>query len=425
VSDTATDRWLGAWRGRPEVQEAAAQEVARLGWLYVSRLAEERRPDDLVDLLARLRQRDISYLRALRFLASPEAVALLETGSSLLRRLPQSTRQARGVAREVRGRVDWAATVQERLSRGGDTTVFVVSRADRHADVPVNRVLAYVLCRMSEAGQALAGHPETAARGLEAERLLSNAALASVRVPTQLSGMDRQSLRMSRLPEFREQVAEALALHDSLFADDLDGLRASLGDRVWLPPEADKLFELWVLFAIVRSLEKEGWQVAALRLIGGPGGSAPTFVLRKDSKEVRIAYQAIPADLLRTSRYKRILDTYDIDGSARRPDILLSAPGPGRALHLLVEAKLTDDRDYIVESIYKVLGYLADFEESLAESPVPRSVLVVWGGVGSSGPPGPDHPMLVLDHDAVRAGGIVPLVEVLSSAAQLPPGPAA
>ena len=422
---SAADRWLGAWRGRPDIQEATAQEVARLGWLYVSRLAQERRPDDLVDLLARLGQRDITYLRALRFLASPEAPSLLEAASSLLRRLPQSTRQGRVVAREVRGRVDWAATVQERLSRGGDTTVFVVSRADRHADVPENRVLVYVLRRMSEAGQALGGHPEMAARGLEAERLLSNAALASVPVPPQLSGMDRQFLRMSRLPEFREQVAEALALHDSLFADDLDGLRISLGERVWLPPEADKLFELWVLFAIVRSLEREGWQVAFLRLIGITGGSAPTFVLRKDSREIRIAYQAIPAALLRTSRYKQILDTYDIDGSARRPDILLSAPGSGRALHLLVEAKLTSDRDYIVDSIYKVLGYLGDFETSLADSPLPRGVLVVWSGVGNSRLPDAAHPMIVLDHVAVREGGIVPFVEVLCSAAQLPVSSAA
>jgi hypothetical protein len=325
------------------------------------------------------------------------------------------------VAREVRGRVDWAATVQERLSRGGDATVFVISRADRHADVPENRVLAYVLRRMSEAGQALGSHSEIATRGLEAERLLSNAALASVHIPSQLSGMDRQSLRMSRLPEFREQVAETLAFHDSLFADDLVGLRAALGERIWLPPEADKIFELWVMFVIVESLERDGWRVASLRLIGVSVGSAPTFVLRHGPREIRIAYQAIPSALLQTSRYKRILDAYDIDGSARRPDILLSAPGYGRALHLVVEAKLTEDRDYIVESIYKVLGYLADFETSLEASPIPRAVLVVWGGIGRSADSRPDHPMLVIDHVALRAGGIVPLVKALSDAALILP----
>ena len=424
MSGAAADRWLGAWRGRPDVQEAATREVARLGWLYVSRLVQDHRPDELVDLLARLRESNLSYLRALRFLSSPEAAALLDAAPSLLRRLPQSTRQARAVAREVRGRVDWAATVRERLSRGGDPTVFVVSRSDRHADVPENRALAYVLRRMSEAGQAVGAHPDMASRGLAADRLLSSSAMAGVRAQPQLSGMDRQALRMSRVPEFREQVAAALSLHDSLFADDLDGLRASLGERVWLPPEADKVFELWTMFAIVQSLERAGWEVKSLRLIGaGRAAAAPTFVLSRAGREVRIAYQAMPPSLMLGSRYKRILDAYDIDGSARRPDILLSARCHGRELHLLVEAKLTDDRDYIVESIYKVLGYLADFEEPLRESPTPRGVLVVWGGVGASAAPDEDHPMVVLDHGALREGGIVPLVEALSTAAQVLPTP--
>lgn len=421
MSGAADDRWLGAWRGRPDVQEAATREVARLGWLYVSRLVQERRPEDLVDLLARLNEGDVSYLRALRFLSSPEAASLLDAATSLLRRLPQSTRRARAVAREVRGRVDWAATVQERLSRGGDPTVFVVSRSDRHADVPENRALAYVLKRMSEAGQALGNHPDIAARGLAAERLLSSSTLAGVRAPQQVSGMDRQALRMSRITEFREHVAAVLSLHDSLFADNLDGLRAALGERIWLPPEADKLFELWVMFMIVQSLERERWKVADLRLIGTGGGNAPTFVLRSEGKEVRISYQGLPAPMLRGSRYKRILDAYDIDGSARRPDILLSVPGHGRALYLLVEAKLTDDRDYIVDSIYKVLGYLADFENPLKESPVPRGVLVVWGGVGGSVLPDADHPMVVFDHAALRAGAIVPFIDVLAAAAQALP----
>ena len=417
---TGSDRWLGAWRGRPDIQEQAAREVSQLGWLYASRLAHERRPEELVDLLARLGLTDLEYLRALRFLASPEAASFLDAARSLLRRLPQSTRQARGAAREVRGRVDWPSTVRERLSRGGDTTMFIVSRSDRHVDVPENRALAYVLRRMSHAGQVLDRHPEIAARGLEAERLLSNAAIATIPVPAQLSGLDRQFLRMSRLPEFREQVAGALALHDSLFANDLEGLRKALGDRVWLPPEADKLFELWVLFAIVGALERAGWQVATLRVIGIVGGSAPTFVLRKDSAEIRIAYQAIPPAVLRNSRYKKILDVYDISGSARRPDILLSAPGVDRALHLLVEVKLTDDREYIVDSIYKVLGYIADFEESLAGSPLPRGVLVVWGGVDNSTSHSLPQPIASLDHVAVRAGRVVPFIESLASAAQRP-----
>ena len=72
-------------------------------------------------------------------------------------------------------------------------------------------------------------------------------ALGAVCVPPQLSGMNQQALRMSRVPKFREQVGAALALHDGPFADDLKGLQASLGERVWLPAEADRVFRLWVM----------------------------------------------------------------------------------------------------------------------------------------------------------------------------------
>jgi len=163
-------------------------------------------------------------------------------------------------------------------------------------------------------------------------------------------------------------------------------------------------------------LEHAGWHVATVRLIGTNGGAAPTFVLQKQAKEVRVTFQSVPRPFLRQSRYKQILDNYDIDGSARRPDIMLTAPGPTKALHLFVEAKLTDDRGYIVESIYKMLGYLADFDDSLKDSPNPRGVLVVWGGVPKVAAD-KDNPMLILSAEAVREGMLVSSIEALAAAA--------
>jgi hypothetical protein len=83
-------------------------------------------------------------------MAPPQASELMAASVSILRRLPQSTRQTKSIAREARGRIDWAATFKERFARGCDPTVFVVSRADRHTDVAEHRALAYILHRMAE-----------------------------------------------------------------------------------------------------------------------------------------------------------------------------------------------------------------------------------------------------------------------------------
>jgi hypothetical protein len=168
------------------------------------------------------------------------------------------------------------------------------------------------------------------------------------------------------------------------------------------------------MFAIVESLVRSGWRVANVRLIGISGGAAPTFILIRENCEVRVAYQAVPKSFLQTSRYKEILDAYDIDGSVRRPDILLSVPAQNGAVHLLVEAKLTENRDYIVESIYKVLGYVGDFQDSLANTPNPKGVLVVWAGVAQTG--GGNEIVRILSADAIREGGFVPLIEALVNA---------
>lgn len=45
---------------------------------------------------------------------------------------------------------------------------------------------------------------------------------------------------------------------------------------------------------------------------------------------------------------------------------------------LIIEVKRTKDKKYIVDSVYKVLGYIADFEEHFDPKQKPKGVLVVW-----------------------------------------------
>jgi hypothetical protein len=303
-----------------------------------------------------------------------------------------------------------------------------VDRTDRHADVAENRVLVFLLDRIADAAQEVAKRSEKLAMAdgrtlsdveAAAARLRANAALSTARAVSAPTGIDRQALRSSRLPEFRNEVGAVLALHDSLFSNDLTTLRALLGDRVWLPPEPDRVFELLVLFQVILTLEDAGWTVASLRLLGAGNGSRPAFVLGRGDCRVRVGFQGMPPRFLAFSQYTSLLESYGIDGNARRPDLIITAEGPGGPLYLLLEAKLTEDRNYVVDSIYKTLGYLADFEVALLPSPNPQGVLITWGGINAPPTRNPKDPILILDEAGLRAGGIVSIVNALAEAARV------
>lgn len=71
---------------------------------------------------------------------------------------------------------------------------------------------------------------------------------------------------------------------------------------------------------------------------------------------------------------------YGLDVSLRRPDILLEFKN-NRSDFKLLEVKRTQDKRYILDSFYKVLGYLKDFEKCFILENMPNGMLVVWDGV--------------------------------------------
>lgn len=80
--------------------------------------------------------------------------------------------------------------------------------------------------------------------------------------------------------------------------------------------------------------------------------------------------------------------------SLRRPDILLEFDSD-RCDFKLLEIKRTEDRRYIVESVYKVFGYLKDFENCFTLEEMPHAMLVVWEGV--EGGENPNDVVVVLN----------------------------
>ena len=95
-----------------------------------------------------------------------------------------------------------------------------------------------------------------------------------------------------------------------------------------------------------------------------------------------------------------MFDRYGLAGAVRRPDLIVELHCGRRRRHLLVEVKRTRDSQYIADSIYKVLGYLADFEAVFAGQEGPRALLLLWDGLGApASRPAPDTLVLATHRD--------------------------
>lgn len=63
--------------------------------------------------------------------------------------------------------------------------------------------------------------------------------------------------------------------------------------------------------------------------------------------------------------------------------------------------KRTRDKNYIVDSVYKVFGYLGDFSKHLSKQQKPKGILVVWdiNRIGEN-----EQDIVILSNDKVASG---------------------
>lgn len=398
-----------------ETHSRVLDDVAARAWTVARRHAVEHRPADIVGSFGHLSPGEVDHLKRLHFLLSDETERfVLQTVPSMLKRMPQSARATMQVVRNfARGRIDWGRTLVERAASGCDPTVFAVHVTDRSTDVPENRLVAFLLDEVvKNAGSVLgtaAVVPGTwteraAVLATHARRARGHASLVDVRTPASISGRDAQVVRTSRHREVRAAV-DLYDLYDRLFLrSDENTLRELMLRRILAPADRDTLYELWTLFRLAEWLEEVGWPTVRLRLIGGPGSARrPAFRFEADGTVLDMMFQSLPDDVRKLSQYKDIFTAYDIDVASRRPDITLRLTTPTGKRLIFVEVKRTTDRNYIVDSVYKTLGYLADFQAAFAPTEAPKGVLVVWGGIARVKEPESDAPLRIATHGDLSA----------------------
>jgi hypothetical protein len=217
-----------------------------------------------------------------------------------------------------------------------------------------------------------------------------------VRVPSRMTGRELVQLRRSNRPEITATVL-LYDLYVSLVEQGSENLLRNMLRRKLLAPEDhDDLFEVWALLKLVDAHLREGWELAEARLIGSDDSpKRPRFSMTNGTATAEIFYQTIPSEMAKASVYKDIFDDYDLGVSLRRPDITVRVSSPLGVQRVIVEVKRTIDAGYISESVYKALGYISDFRDTIGPN-APVLLLLVWDGISPKRQPPPDRPIHIL-----------------------------
>ncbi len=386
----AIDADLGPFGDR--IQREASEEF----WRYVGRSARlgPGTPLDHASRIAGLSKQHLARLATLHWLLSEEVLAFVEAVPSALARLSRTTAPVESEGQEVRGAINWGATIALRTRTGGmSVPSFVYAEAQARNDTPANRVLKTVLSWIVNTAPSYSMHPdrwadvpqesgrwvaEALRRSVLAQRALRHSGLASVRAPARLSEHEVRTCAAEPSRAYR-RAADAARLWRALVEREEPGaVHAMLRRRVLVPAQQFRLFEIWILARIARFFRGRGCAETHVPLLADMT-AGPVYRFKKEGVTIDVFFQGLPIAMKSASVYKDLFGAYDLDVGARTPDIVVQRGSRPDSLRLIVEAKASDDPHYVADGVYKTLGYTADFAAALPapDSGRPAALVVI------------------------------------------------
>lgn len=366
-------------------------------WRYVARHARDvAATSQAVADLTGLTPSALDALRRLHALLSDDVVVFVDEAlPALLKGLTPVAPPRLGVGRgPVRGPIAWGATTAARARTGGDGTVYASQSAYKHFATPEALLLRRLLTSLVASCDRLndtvgwgdadgwgttVARIDGAARAALADRRLARVEEAPPLAPLAVS---LAACRRSPRGATRALARAYERYRDLVERPTLEALWAALRERVLLPMQDDALYELWALLGVAAVLDEAGWRLEAAALVGQR--PAPFAYRAPNGATARLVFQHAPVPWRESSRYRALFERYGVAGATRRPDLIVELEdGHGRR-YLLVEVKRTRDPGYTADSVYKVLGYLADFADVFAGQEGARAILLVWDGVADT-----------------------------------------
>ena len=380
---------------------------------YLLRCAEgRRRPAAAVaQALARLAgdPGSLHQLAALAFLLDPsshvESLVCDDLPLYLRRVYPRSERVREELHGQVRGRIDWPRTlVLQQQTR--DPARAITTSLRRSFASPELSLVRWLVDRIRAAATTLG--PSSYSRDdlwvarlarihAAADTCLRHAALRDL--PTQRPDAETQRLcDNSRDPAIRRAAAIARSHARLLPHPTHEHLRDALARYSLVPYQAETRFELYILLAVIESIDR-AWPDATRRnTLISPRRKA-IAVWRHESASLALHYNqgAKPgayADALRHA--------YDAPSSLR-PDLRLVYRDGEKKVELILDAKLSDRLGYLRAAYLKMHGYITDRPDAFQSPARPQAHIRAHRPLSRA--PRPNDPVVFLDPTSCSDGG--------------------
>lgn len=347
-------------------------------------------------------EEDLDTLKSAHFILSPQVLSFIKVLPLLLRNLSHSTtridEEMRGY---VRGNINWNKTIKTRLSSGYvDKTLFVCSPQNKNYNLEENQLIKFllrVIINLKEHHLPFANpanydfdfekidedgdwYTKVRTRYEVCKKTLKKVYFDDIDDISRVSFKHLKKTANHKNFLYSNVVFEAYRLYERLFIKkDINVLQDLMQKRIIKSRDSNKLFELYVLSELVKSIP--GNSKFNLLYDKNKNGNEIEVILDNEVWAT-IYYQRTPDDLENISMYKKICKKYSIGCSVRAPDIILKFNEDNR--YRLFEVKNTDNGNYIRDSIYKVMGYLKDFEGEVNQNYLTKNypiILVTFGGI--------------------------------------------
>jgi hypothetical protein len=295
----------------------------------------------------------------------------------------------------VRGKIDVKETGRLRGERGKNPLLVAYERPEPTSGVPENRLLKWVLGKIRDdidaVKETLSQSPVKSKLGSIAEEVIAalrHPYLEPLSVPDLPNQAMLDAAKRSRV-EAHHHAFTFYNKRASRKNEDLETFIDLSSSSYIYPSQKDKIFELYLLFETLIQINESHTTDWNKIKIGGGTQSVAEFI--SNDVKVIVSYDVSPPSAFSwcdksNLRYNNLFDTYrGISVSSRRPDILIEVKKPSGTVPVLMEAKWTNDENYIKDSMYKVLGYISDFEEVWGHDQVlngyPKAILFIEDGL--------------------------------------------
>ena len=355
-------------------------------------LAQSIKPEQLDD-----RFEEYELLLDLHFILKSDVVSFVRDLSKHLRSIRTETQTTSRTRRgTVDGRINWGATIKKRYSEHPrDASIFVCDNRSVDYDIPENivlkRLISVIHTTIREAEEYLRGEYEWVQETWKGnENLIDelqqiverNVHVRRIRDPDTYEPTERMltTAADSRQAVYRE-AASLLKSRERLYEGDPDEIRKLLDETAIAPDDQDSLFELYVLFRFVATLERlqesqpEFKTIATGRQeVARFDGDKEIALYHDDSASDRnLSFVAVPdedqEELSRTDEVqltaKDIASDYfdrDCRNQTGRPNVIvleIISEADDQHEYLIVEVKNSTNTDTIRRGIKETLEYLA------------------------------------------------------------------